>query len=91
MVVDAREMSDPDKATERQTHFMSLTEKFAHDCAELKAGNPYEWPPLTIIMNWLATELWDNHFSVSEIRSAFEAPAADIPRYAAGEERRGDR
>jgi hypothetical protein len=42
-------------------------------------------------MNDLMTELWDNGFSQSETRSAFEKAFADMPRYAAGEERRGDR
>ena len=34
------------------------------------------------------TELWDRNFSQSEIQTAFEAAISDMPRYAAGEERR---
>jgi len=34
------------------------------------------------------TELWDRNFSQSEIRTAFEVAISDMPRYAAGEERR---
>ena len=37
-------------------------------------------------INTLATELWDRGFSLTEIRQAFEAAAADLPRYAAGQE-----
>jgi SOS response regulatory protein OraA/RecX len=39
-------------------------------------------------INYLMTELWDKGFSQSEIREAFNAAVADMPRYAAGEERR---
>ena len=35
------------------------------------------------------TELWDKGFSQSEISRAFEGAIADMPRYAAGEERNG--
>jgi hypothetical protein len=39
------------------------------------------------IMNFLMTELWDQSFSQTEIREAFDASVADMNRYAAGEER----
>jgi len=64
---------------------------FARKCAELKRTNPYDFPALDRLMNDLMTELWDNGFSQTEIRSAFETAVADIPRYGAGEERRGDK
>lgn len=37
-------------------------------------------------MTHLITELWDHGFSQTEIREAFEAALAELPRYAAGEE-----
>lgn len=39
-------------------------------------------------INCLMTELWDKGFSQTEIRQAFNAAVTDMPRYAAGEERR---
>jgi hypothetical protein len=62
---------------------------FALRCAELYSINPYSETPLRSIINTFMTELWDNGFSQSEIRNAFEQAVADMPRYAAGEERRG--
>ena len=62
---------------------------FAQKCAELYSSNPYSEIPLRSIINTFMTELWDKGFSQSEIRSAFEHAVADMPRYAAGEERRG--
>jgi hypothetical protein len=43
---------------------------------------------LDFIINCFVTELWDRNFSQSEIRTAFEGAVLDMPRYAAGEERR---
>ncbi len=39
-------------------------------------------------MTQLMTELWDQGFSQTEIREAFEAALVAMPDYAAGEERR---
>jgi hypothetical protein len=63
---------------------------FAQRCAELYSSNPYAEKPLLGVINTLMTELWDRGFSQSEIRSAFEEAVSDMPRYAAGEERRGN-
>jgi len=49
---------------------------------------PEDHPLLGQAINTLATELWDRCFSVTEIRTAFEEAAADLPRYAAGRETR---
>jgi hypothetical protein len=65
--------------------------EFGLKCAELRRSNPYELVALDWIINALMTELWDNGFSQSEIRAAFERAVADMSRYAAGEERRGGR
>jgi hypothetical protein len=64
---------------------------FATKVEELHRSNPYELNALDHIMNELMTELWDHGFSQTEIRAAYEKAVADMPRYAAGEERRGDR
>jgi hypothetical protein len=49
---------------------------------------PEDHPVLSQAINTLATELWDRCFSATEIRTAFEEAAADLPRYAAGHETR---
>jgi hypothetical protein len=63
--------------------------EFARRCAVLVTRNPYNsTAPLVGIINTLMTELWDRTFSQTEIRTAFEEAVKDIPRYAAGKERR---
>jgi len=63
--------------------------EFALRCAVFMTQNPHNLAaPLTDIINTLMTELWDRNFSQSEIRTAFEEAIKDMPRYAAGEERR---
>ena len=63
---------------------------FGQQCRDLKNSNPYDLVALDRIINTLMTELWDNGFSQTEIRSAFEQALADMPRYAAGLEKRND-
>jgi hypothetical protein len=63
---------------------------FGRQCREFKKSNPYDLVALDQIINTLMTELWDNGFSQTEIRSAFEQALADMPRYAAGLEKRSD-
>ena len=63
--------------------------RFGQDLKALHQTNP--WPDQSLLMqaiNLLMTELWDNGFSQTEIREAFQAAVSDIPRYAAGDERR---
>lgn len=63
--------------------------EFALRCADMVTRNPHKIvAPLNGIINSLMTELWDRNFSQSEIRTAFEEAIKDMPRYAAGEERR---
>jgi len=63
--------------------------EFALRCAVLVTQNPdHVTAPLKHIINTLMTELWDRNFSQSQIRTAFEEAIKDMPRYAAGEERR---
>lgn len=68
---------------------LEAASSFAARCKELYASNPYSEIPLHSILNTLMTELWDSGFSQSEIRDAFNDAVLDMPRYAAGEERRG--
>ena len=63
---------------------------FAEQCATLKANNPYDVVALDDLINALMTELWDRGFSQSEIKLAFAKAVADMPRYAAGLEKRSD-
>ncbi len=63
---------------------------FAQRCAELRASSPYQRPALEDVMPTLMTSLWDRGFSQTEIKKAFERAIAELPQYAAGEERRGD-
>jgi hypothetical protein len=63
--------------------------EFALRCADLVTRNPHNLAaPLSGIVSSLMTELWDRNFSQSEIRDAFAEAIKDMPRYAAGEERR---
>src|SRR5262249_51646717 len=72
-------------------HCINEAHKFASKCSELRNINPYSEPALERIMNDLMTELWDRGFSQTEIKTAMEKAVADMPRYAAGENRRGDK
>ena len=63
---------------------------FSQQCRDFKKSNPYDLVALDRVINTLMTELWDNGFSQTEIRSAFEQALADMPRYAAGREKRSD-
>lgn len=63
---------------------------FAEQCASLRASNPYDLVALDRLINLLVTELWDRDFSQSEIKSAFKQAMKDLPRYAAGLEKRSD-
>lgn len=63
--------------------------EFGLQCAKLVTRNPpHAGAPLDFIINCFMTELWDRNFSQSEIRTAFAEAISDMPRYAAGEERR---
>lgn len=63
--------------------------RFGQDIKALHQTNPWpDRPLLPQAINSLMTELWDAGFSQTEIRDAFAAAVADMPRYAAGEEQR---
>ena len=79
----------PDQAArdEWQSRLLYVTHSLSVSLRELNDTNPWpEYPVLGQAINTLATELWDRCFPLSEIRAAFEEAAADLPRYAAGEE-----
>lgn len=80
---------DPDQVArdEWQTALYEASYRFSIALEELHRTNP--WPENAVIgqaINTLATELWDRCFSVTEIATAFRDAAADLPRYAAGDE-----
>ena len=79
----------PDLRDAWQNRFHDVIWKFGEDLSELHQGNP--WPDLPMLLQaitCLMTELWDKGFSQTEIREAFTGAVTDMPRYAAGEERR---
>lgn len=79
----------PDQAArdEWQTRLYEASYRLSVALRELNDTNPWpEHPVLEQAINTLATELWDRCFPLSEIKKAFEAAAADLPRYAAGQE-----
>ena len=72
---------------EWQTRLYEASYGFSVVLRELEDTNPWpEHPVLAQAINTLATELWDRCFSLTEIRTALEAAATDLPRYAAGQE-----
>jgi hypothetical protein len=85
-------MSDEGVPWEAQC--LTAAEILALRCQELRDSNPYnpiEFPVLSTIAPALVTELWDRGFSVTEITAAFAGALSDLPRYAASEDRRGDK
>ncbi|RZJ03402.1 MAG: hypothetical protein EON89_11835 [Brevundimonas sp.] len=85
--MDSIDPNDPDDAW--QLKYSSVLWRFGEDVKALHQTNP--WPELPLLpkaINSLMAELWDLGFSQTEIREAFEAAVADMPRYAAGEESR---
>jgi hypothetical protein len=79
----------PDQAArdEWQTQLYEAAYRFSVALRELNDTNP--WPENSVLpqaINTLATELWDRCFSLTDIRTALEAAAADLTRYAAGQE-----
>lgn len=78
-----------DKETQWVANYCDLANHFTQECRKLCDENPSNHEdPLGYIMNCTMTELWDFGFSQTEIRNAFLEAVKDMPRYAAGEERR---
>jgi hypothetical protein len=79
------DLDDPQDAW--QSRVSTTICNFGIALRDLHDSNP--WPDRLLLpqaMNYLMTELWDHSFSQTEIREAFEAAVADMPRYAAGDE-----
>jgi hypothetical protein len=88
-------MTDSEQEIPWEVHFVTAAQNFGLRCRELHDSYPYAadatyLPVLVSMMSTVATELWDQGFSQAEINSAFRRALADLPAYAAGEERRGD-
>ncbi len=72
---------------EWQTALYEASYRYSLALKELHKTNPWpDNPVLAQAINTLGTELWDRFFSVSEIATEFREAAADLPRYAAGDE-----
>ena len=83
------EEPDQQARDEWQTRLYEASYTFCVALRELNDTNPWpEYPVLEQAINTVATELWDRCFPLSDIRKALEAAAADLPRYAAGQELR---
>ena len=70
---------------------LNLAHEYSLRCKELRETNPYDFPAISNIARDLLTELWDQGFSVSEIKAGFGLAISELPQYAAGEDRRGDK
>ncbi len=84
-------MDDDDqlKRDQWQTLLYETSYRFASSIKELTLTNP--WPEISVLehaVNAVMTELWDNAFSMTEIRTAFQEAINDMPRYTANEELR---
>jgi len=87
-------MTDSNQEVPWEVQLATASYNFGIRCRELHESNPYGEALATTlqsIMTHLATELWDQCFSQSEIIAAFKKAIESLPLYAAGEERRGDR
>jgi hypothetical protein len=89
-------MTNPDQEIPWEGQLTEASHAFGIRCRELRDGYPYgtdaqSAPVLVQIMDHFVTELWDQCFSQTEIDSAFKSALEGLPRYAAGEERRGDK
>jgi hypothetical protein len=84
-------MADSDESDLWQMQHRKLVQDFAEAVSLMHESNPWpEFPLLPNAMDYLMTEFWDRCFSQTEIREAFELALRNLPRYAAGEEVRGD-
>lgn len=83
-------MTDPNELSDAwQSRITDVVWKFGEDVSDLHRRNSWpDQPLLDQAIKYLMTELWDQGLSQTEIREAFNSAVADMPRYAAGEERR---
>jgi hypothetical protein len=82
----------PDDRDEELRAFLAaydLAADLAKRCNQLREMyRPSNNDALRDVISTLMTELWDQRFSQTEIRDAFTTALDDMPRYAAGQERR---
>jgi hypothetical protein len=82
---DNVDVSDQDQWQDR---WMAAVYDFAAALKNSHERNPWpDRPLLPQAMNYLMTELWDRHFSQTEIRTAFEDAVTNLSRYAGDEVR----
>jgi hypothetical protein len=84
-------MASQEDIDQWQSNWVAAATDFALRCKRLRDTNPLGRAVLEDVMPFLMTELWDNGFSQTEIRTAFQMAIDGLPDYGAGEERRGDR
>ncbi len=88
------EVSDEAEPLPWEGKLLLVVGQFGEECAKLRDTNPYEdcqrSTPLEQAIVYLATELWDRNFSVTEIQAAFAAAIKAVPSYANGWNRRSD-
>lgn len=78
-----------DEETEWRLGCLKLATDFSIECRRIQTDNPSQvMSTIDVIISDLATELWDQGFSLTEIRQAFKAAIDALPAYAAGQERR---
>lgn len=84
-------MADDDLTTEERALFgiRDVAADLAARCRRLREMDvSVSARAMDDAVNTLMTEYWDQGFSQTEIRLAFEAALADMNRYAAGQEQR---
>ena len=87
IVVDMNDQPDQAARDEWQSRLYDASYRFGVAIRDLNDSNPWpENPVLAEAINTLATELWDQGFGLTEIRTALDEAAADLPRYAADRE-----
>jgi hypothetical protein len=83
------QLDDDDKTQQALSKATEAAFVLGEQCAKYRDGPTFEGiKPLGSIINSLMTELWDQQFSKTDIREAFESAIQDMDRYAAGQERR---
>jgi hypothetical protein len=89
-------MADREQEVPWEGQRVEASYEFALRCRELRESYPYQGDHrlpsvLHQITEDLVTELWDQGFSQTEISAAFKGALETLPRYTAGEDRRGDK
>ena len=68
--------SDEQEPEPWEGRLVRVAGQFGTECAELRDTNPYAateyQTPLENVINYMATELWDQNFSVTEIKLALK-------------------